>query len=68
MEMQVDFNSIVLPHIISVDPNKFREMIAERAYCKAEKREFIGGCEIEDWLEAEGEVKNQCLYWFQEVE
>ena len=68
MEMQVDFNSIVLPHIVSIDANKFREMIAERAYCKAEKREFIAGYEIEDWLEAEGEVRTQCLYWFQEVE
>ena len=66
--MQVDFNTLILPHTVSIDPNKFREMVAERAYCKAGKREFIAGHEMDDWLEAEGEVRNQCLYWFQEVQ
>jgi len=41
----------------------FREMVAERAYAKAEKRGFAPGNELEDWLEAEQEIKNQCFYW-----
>jgi hypothetical protein len=49
------------------DPDKFREMVAERAYLKAEKRGFVAGHEIEDWLEAEQEVSNQCHNWSQEV-
>ncbi|WP_235187701.1 DUF2934 domain-containing protein [Methylobacter tundripaludum] len=43
-------------------------MIAERAFCKAEKRGFVVGHEMEDWLEAESEIKNQYFYWFQDVE
>lgn len=43
-----------------IDPGKLREMVAERAYCKAEKRGFAADHEIEDWLEAELEVSNQC--------
>lgn len=65
--MQPDFNPINPPHTVPIDPNKFREMVAERAYRKAEKRGFIAGHELEDWLEAETEVRNQCLYWCQEV-
>jgi len=33
-------------------------MITETAYYKAESRGFIPGHEIEDWLEAEKEVKS----------
>lgn len=43
-------------------------MVAERAYCKAEKRGFAPGHEIEDWLEAELEIRNQYFYWFQDAE
>ncbi len=43
-------------------------MIAERAFSKAEKRGFTGGHEMEDWLEAESEIKNQYFYWFQDSE
>ncbi len=31
-------------------------MIAELAYYKAEKRGFLQGCELDDWLEAEKEL------------
>lgn len=51
----------------NIDPDKFRGMVAERAYFKAEKRGFVAGHEIEDWLEAEQEVSNQCHHWSQEV-
>ncbi|MFA6164199.1 MAG: DUF2934 domain-containing protein [Methylobacter sp.] len=66
--MQAGFNPISPPHTVPIDPDKFREMVAERAYCKAEKRGFVPGHEMEDWLEAECEIRNQCFYWFQEVE
>ncbi len=66
--MQSEFNSIILPYSIPIDPNKFREMVAEHAYFKAEKSGFTPGHEMEDWLEAEEEVKKQCFYCFQEVE
>ena len=51
-----------------VDPDKFREMVAERACSKAEKRGFASGNEMEDWIEAEWEVSNQCFYWFVDVQ
>lgn len=47
---------------------KFQKMVAERAYCKSEKRGFVAGHEMEDWVEAESEIKNQYFYWFQDVE
>jgi hypothetical protein len=49
-----------------IDPDKFRKMIAECAYYKAEKRGFAAGHDIEDWLEAEQEINNQRFYWSQE--
>ncbi len=48
-----------------IDPDELQEMIAERAYRKAEKRGFEPGHEMADWLEAEQEVSNQCRYWSQ---
>ncbi|MGZ5008655.1 MAG: DUF2934 domain-containing protein [Methylobacter sp.] len=50
------------------DQEKLQKMIAERAFSKAEKRGFAAGHEMEDWLEAESEIRNQYYYWFQEVE
>ncbi|MGZ8189959.1 MAG: DUF2934 domain-containing protein [Methylococcaceae bacterium] len=49
----------------TVDPEKFRAMVAERAYFKAQKRGFTGGHEWDDWFEAEREISNQCRYWSQ---
>ncbi len=51
----------------NIDPDKFREMVTELAYLIAEKRGFVAGHELEDWLEAEQEVSNQCHNWSQEV-
>ena len=51
----------VSPELIS--PEQFRDLVAERAYHKAEKRGFVDGHEMEDWLEAEKEVSNQYFYW-----
>jgi hypothetical protein len=49
-----------------IEPDEFRKMIAEHAYYKAEKRGFAAGHEIDDWLEAEQELKKQYFYWSQE--
>ncbi|MGR9035443.1 MAG: DUF2934 domain-containing protein [Gammaproteobacteria bacterium] len=54
-------------HNNDFDPDKFREMVAERAYLKAEKRNFEPGHDMEDWLEAEQEVSNQCHNRSQQV-
>ena len=51
--------------VLSIKPKKsnvqdptqdYQEMIAEAAYYKAEKREFVPGFEQEDWFEAENEI------------
>jgi hypothetical protein len=67
-EMKVDYK---FTHNISrfgnIDIAKFRAMIAERAYSKAEKRGFTACHEMDDWLEAEREVSNQYFYWLIEV-
>jgi hypothetical protein len=39
-------------------------MVEERAYFKAERRGFANGHELDDWLEAEQEISNQCRYWY----
>ena len=40
----------------TTSPIQRRQMIAEAAYFRAEKRGFSGGEEFRDWLEAEAEV------------
>jgi len=63
-----DFNEVKKSDKEVIDKEKLQKMIGERAYSKAEKRGFASGHELEDWLEAEAEVKNQYFYWFQDVE
>lgn len=63
-----DFISVQKSNEGAFDKEIFQKMVAERAYCKAEKRGFVTGYEVEDWLEAELEIKNQYFYWFQDVE
>lgn len=50
------------------NPEEFLAMIQERAFFKAQKRGFEPGHEMEDWLEAEKELCNQCHYWHQEFD
>lgn len=64
----VDFNSMQKSKRGDIDKDKLHKMVAERAYCKAEKRGFIEGHEMDDWLEAEAEIENQYFYWSQNVE
>jgi len=66
--MKVECKSLPNTHRNHIDPNKFRQMVAERACFKAEKRGFSAGHEMEDWIEAEWEVSNQCFYWFVDVQ
>jgi len=40
-----------------VTPAERERMIAEAAYFRAEKRDFAPGHELEDWLDAEAEVR-----------
>ncbi len=42
----------------------FNEMVAIRAYCKAEKRGFEPGFELDDWLAAERELLGVPAYFF----
>ncbi|TAN66259.1 MAG: DUF2934 domain-containing protein [Methylobacter sp.] len=62
----VDFNLVQKSNNQAIDEDRFKKMVAERAYCKSEKRGFVDGHEMEDWLEAEWEIKNQYFYWSQE--
>ena len=43
--------------------DEFREMVAINAYYRAEKRGFEPGHDIDDWLEAEQEIRKQRRYW-----
>ncbi len=66
-EVVSDFNAMQKSNPDVFDEDR-KKMVAERAYGKSEKRGSVGGHEMEDWLEAEWEIKNQYFYWFQEVE
>jgi hypothetical protein len=62
--MNTPHNSLDTEVVGKMDPDKFRLMVEERAYFKAERRGFASGHELEDWLEAEQEISNQCRYWY----
>jgi len=42
---------------VTSDMDQFRHMVSEAAYYRAQKREFIGGDQNEDWFIAEVEIK-----------
>lgn len=42
----------------SIEPELFRQLVAARAFYKAEQRGFEPGHELEDWLESEQELLN----------
>jgi hypothetical protein len=44
-----------------VGPEKRAELIAEAAYFRAEKRGFMPGHDVDDWLAAESEVDAKLL-------
>jgi hypothetical protein len=41
---------------VEISPDARRAMIAEAAYLRAERRGFVPGYELEDWIAAESEV------------
>ncbi len=41
---------------VEISPEARRGMIAEAAYLRAERRGFVPGYELEDWIAAESEV------------
>jgi hypothetical protein len=54
-------NSQIDPSLISqlstgVSNEERHQLIAQAAYFRAERRSFIPGCELEDWLNAETEI------------
>lgn len=64
--MRIEFESLYRNYKSYIDENRFREMVAECAYYKSEKRGFTEGFDQQDWLEAEQEISKQCHFWFQE--
>jgi hypothetical protein len=46
-----------------IDLDKIRELVAVNAYYRAEKRGFKPGYEMDDWFEAEKDIKSQRRYW-----
>lgn len=45
----------------ALDADTRREMIAQRAYLRAESRGFSGGNAEQDWLDAEAEVNRELM-------
>jgi len=58
-------NSLQNRPVEGADADNFREMVAELAYLKAEKRGFAAGYDMDDWLEAEQEISSRYHEWFQ---
>jgi hypothetical protein len=52
----------------AINKDRFQKMVAERAYFKSEKKGFVSGHEMEDWLAAESEIKSQYFYWTHDIE
>ena len=44
---------------VDVTPDERHRMIAEAAYHRAEKRGFMNGDPMQDWLEAEAQIENE---------
>ncbi len=62
-------NSVQKPNNMeAINMDRFQKMVAERAYCKYEKRGFVSGHEMEDWFAAESEIQSQFFYWIHDAE
>ena len=53
---RVEEQPISLQHLAHVTPQHRENMIREAAYYRAEKRNFTGGSDAEDWAAAEREI------------
>jgi hypothetical protein len=60
--MKTDNESLYDINGSETDLETFQEMVAKNAYYRAEKRGFEDGFELEDWFEAEQEIRNQGRY------
>jgi Protein of unknown function (DUF2934) len=65
-EAEMNADSTLLPYYAMVTvPPHFNDLhhtaIAEAAYFRAERRGFAPGHELEDWLEAEREIKGRLI-------
>ncbi|MBK8815938.1 MAG: DUF2934 domain-containing protein [Methylococcaceae bacterium] len=61
--MKNQFEPDLYDYCEDIDLDEFREMVAVSAYFRAEKRDFNPGQELDDWLEAEHEIRKQRRYW-----
>jgi 3-oxoacyl-ACP reductase-like protein len=52
-------DAVARPAAIPLDASERQRLVAMAAYFRAEKRGFIAGGEIDDWLEAEKDVARQ---------
>lgn len=66
--MNNEHESFYDTHARNIDLDEFRAMVAVNAYYRAEKRGFKAGYEMEDWLEAEREIRKQRRYWLRKNE
>ena len=48
---------LLINHSVGIDLTEFQEMVAINAYYRAEKRGFETVHEMNDWLDAEKEIK-----------
>lgn len=63
-EPQVAGHSSAMPQTVlsmcrctnTISPDRRRVLISQLAYCFAERRGFVPGGELQDWLRAEAEV------------
>ncbi|MBP1150536.1 MULTISPECIES: DUF2934 domain-containing protein [Methylocaldum] len=56
-DMSEDLMSDAPSNPVPFPDDEINQKIAEAAYYRAEKRGFVPGYEVEDWLEAEKEIR-----------
>jgi Protein of unknown function (DUF2934) len=61
--MKTQFEPDLYDYCENIELDEFREMVAVNAYYRAEKRDFKPGQELNNWLEAEHEIRKQRRYW-----
>jgi len=61
--METQYEPDLYDYDEEIEIDEFREMVAVNAYYRAEKRAFIPGQELDDWLEAEHEIRKLRRYW-----
>ena len=44
---------------VDLSPDEMRKLVSEAAYYRAKQRGFVPGHELDDWIQAEAEVKKR---------